>query len=159
MKTSIKLFLLLYAFSMTACATQTNEIQSVLDQQQAPAGVVFEVVSLFEGSIQTAIPKIVEYSSQLRKRFPNISIAVVTHGNEQFALTTKNKSEYTKTHQQVQNLAENGDIPVHVCAVYAERKGVSESEFPDYINIAASGPSQINNYRELGYVHIKLSNW
>ncbi len=159
MKQSIKLFLLLSIFSLAACAAQSSDIQSLLEQQQAPEGVVFEVVSLFEGSINTAIPKIVDYSAQLRKRFPNIDIAVVTHGNEQFALTTKNKTKYPKVHQQVQSLAENQDIPVHICATYADRKGVSESEFPDYIDIAASGPSQINSYRELGYVHIKISNW
>ena len=83
----------------------------------------------------------------------------MSHGNEQFALTAKNKPGYENVHREVKLLAEDKDIPIHICATYADRKGVAESEFPDYINVAASGPSQITNYRELGYIHIKLSNW
>jgi len=155
----VKLFLLFFITSSTACASQGSEIHTILAQEDAPLGIVFEVVSAFEGTLQSAIPKIIKYSTQLRQKFPNINIAVVTHGNEQFALITKNESEYKKVHKQVKLLVEKEDIPIHICATYADRKGVAENEFPDYINVAASGPSQISNYRELGYIVIKISNW
>jgi len=159
MNHSTKLLLLLLFFSTSVFASAQDQVNNILKQQQEPSGVVFEVVSAFEGTLKSAIPKIIEYSKLLRKRFPDISIAVVSHGNEQFSLTATNQPDYQKLHSQVKNLAENQDIPVHICATYADRKGVDESEFPDYINVSASGPSQITNYRELGYIHIKLSNW
>ncbi len=156
---SIKIAALFFLFSAGANASSENDIQAILDQQEAPSGVIFEVVSLFEGTLELAIPKITNYSSALRKRFPNLSIAIVSHGNEQFSLTKNNKTHYNKLHKQVKKLTNDDDIPVHICATYAERKNVAESAFPDYINVAASGPSQIANYRELGYILIKLDNW
>ncbi len=154
-----KIMALYFLYSVSASASTDSEIQAILNQAEAPPGVVFEVVSLFEGALKSVIPKIAGYSSALRKRFPEISIAVVSHGNEQFALTKNNKEQYNKLHKQVKKLSMEDDIPVHICATYAERKNVAESAFPDYINVAASGPSQIANYRELGYLLIKLDNW
>jgi len=154
----ISVFVVLLLVSANACANPQSEIQALINQSEAPFGVVFEIASYSDTALQSAIPKIIKYSELLRQRFPKLSIAVVSHGNEQFSLTTKNKSVYKNVHNQVKLLGEDLDIPVHICATYAEMKGVAESEFPDYINVAASGPSQIANYRELGYILIKISN-
>jgi len=152
------LFAVFLIVATNACASSQNEIQVLLNQQDSPSGVVFEIVSFHRDALKTAIPQIIKYSSLLRERFPKISIAVVSHGNEQFSLTTKNKSAYETVHKQIKTLGEQQNIPVHICATYASHKGVAESEFPEYINVAASGPSQIANYRELGFVLIKISD-
>ncbi len=55
-------------------------------QDDAPFGVVFEIVEHDENALQWAIPAIDRYVRQLRKRFPDIGLAVVSHGREEFAL-------------------------------------------------------------------------
>ena len=50
-------------------------------------GIVFEVVSMEEDTLEWAVPVVNDYSGRLRKRFPGIKLALVTHRMEQFALT------------------------------------------------------------------------
>ncbi len=49
------------------------------------------------------------------------------------------------------------DVTVHVCGTFAAWQGVDPSEFPESINVAAAGPTQIEDYVSLGYTHIKIS--
>jgi hypothetical protein len=40
---------------------------------------------------------------------------------------------------------------VHVCETHAGWYGVTAEDFPDYVNVAPTGPGQISLYLELGY--------
>jgi hypothetical protein len=40
---------------------------------------------------------------------------------------------------------------VHVCETHAGWYGVTAEDFPDYVDVAPTGPGQINLYQELGY--------
>ena len=71
-------------------------------------------------------------------------------------LTRNNRSEAEQAHGIVEQLAVKDDIEVHVCGTYASWFGVSENDFPKYINVAPAGPVQINNYEQLGYELITL---
>ena len=53
-------------------------------------------------------------------------------------------------HQQVESLVAD-DVPVHVCETHAGWYGVSAEDFPDYVDVAPTGPGQIELYRELDY--------
>lgn len=131
-------------------------LEEVLQRSEAPDGVVFEIVSGDGDYLRWAIPAVQEQIRQLRQRFPELPIAVVTHGKEQFALTRDKQKKYAKVHRGIQSLVKDSNVPVHVCGTYADWHDVSENEFPDYVDVAAAGPVQINDYRQLGYLLIKL---
>ena len=75
-------------FTQTALAADTDKILSL---KTAPTGIVFEIVTGAANSLEWALPKTQAYIKKLRTRFPQLDIAIVTHGNEQFALTSTNK--------------------------------------------------------------------
>lgn len=159
----IKLFFLfiilssnLFFSAISHAENATQEVEQILTLKQAPSGVVFEIVTGAENSLQWALPKVQRHIKKLRARFPELEIAVVTHGDEQFALKTNNDKKYKKIHSLTQQLVQKENIPLHVCGTYAGWKGVSEEEFPDYVDVTAAGPATINDYISLGYTLIKI---
>ena len=84
---------------------------------------------------------------------------MVSHGREEFALQSKYRDEFAEVHRQVRSLVSE-DIPVHVCETHAGWYGVSAGDFPEYVNVAPTGPGQVELYEELGYdlVVIDLSD-
>ena len=141
---------------VSQAGTTDNAIQKILDNTQAPAGVVFEIASADADALQWAIPRIQQYSNALRKKFPKLEIAVVTHGREQFALQQDNEEEYRKVHESVKALSMKEDIPVHICQTFAAWNGVEPEEFPGYVTVSATGPQQVNDYIDLGYTLIRI---
>ena len=132
-----------------------QQIQSLLNQAEAPDGVVFEVVEDDDDALDWALPEIIKLSQQLRQRFPGLDIAVVTHGREEFSLQTINQENDVTIHQQVKTL-QSDNIPVHVCETHAGWYGVDAEDFPDYVDVVPAGPVQIDHYRELGYEVIRV---
>ena len=76
---------------LSATTVCSNDIESILKDKQAPEGVVFEIVSAEQGLLSKLLPTLKQDIIRLRKRFPDIPVAIVTHGTEQFDLTTDNK--------------------------------------------------------------------
>ena len=159
----IKLFLLFFILSsnlffltISHAENSTQEIEQILTLKQAPEGIVFEIVTGAANSLEWALPEVQNHIKRLRARFPKLEIAVVTHGNEQFALKTSNDKKYKKIHSLTQQLVQKENIPLHVCGTYAGWKGVGEEEFPDYVDVTAAGPATINDYISLGYTLIKI---
>jgi len=149
-------FLLL--FSLQACAeTGQEKIDEILQLKEEPAGVVFEIVTGRQDGLEWALPLVKDQIDQLRKRFPDLDVAIVTHGREQFALQNQKKEDNKKVHSLTQQLI-GKDIPLHVCGTHAEWRGVSEEDFPEYVNVAATGPAQINDYISVGYILVKISS-
>ena len=146
------LFLAPYSFAANA----EKQINDILSAKEAPTGIVFEIVTGAANSLEWALPKTHKFIEKLRSRFPKLDIAIVTHGNEQFALKTSNDKKYKKVHSLTQQLVQKDHIPLHVCGTYAGWNDVSEEEFPDYVNVAAAGPATINDYVALGYILIKI---
>ena len=144
-------------FVQPASASDPNEqVEEILTLKEAPAGIVFEIVTGESNSLQWALPETKNYIKELRARFPKLDIAIVTHGNEQFSLKANNTKKYKKVHSLTQQLVQKDNIPLHVCGTYAGWKGVSDEEFPDYVDVAAAGPATINDYISLGYILIKI---
>ncbi|MGD8514053.1 MAG: hypothetical protein PVF52_00460 [Granulosicoccaceae bacterium] len=148
----ISLALLLSLSTFQAIANP--QVETLLKQGTAPDGIVFEIVSGDAGFLEVAIPRVQRYSQQLREKFPELSIAVVTHGREQFALTRDNADKNSDVHKRVQSLVRDSGISVHVCETYASWNNVAAEAFPEYIDVSAAGPAQINDYRQLGYTVI-----
>ncbi len=149
---ALSLFLILSLFSQTVMANDKADIDKILQMNSAPNGVVFELIGRENSSyLPTALTKIDAYKNQLKKKFPNIKVAVVSHGAEQFELTTDNAKKEIKSHQLVKRItAEN--VPVHICEGHASWRQVKAKDFPSYVSPAASGPAQIRKYQSLGYV-------
>jgi len=133
-----------------------KKIEQLLALKEAPIGIIFEIVTGSANSLEWALPQAQKYIKKLRARFPELDIAIVTHGDEQFALKTIHNKKYKKIHSLTQQLVEKDHIPLHVCGTYANNKNVSEEEFPEYVDVTAEGPATINDYISLGYILIKL---
>lgn len=131
-----------------------KEIDYILKMKTPPFGVVFEVVEGDEDALEWAIPQIKKFAKQLKDKFPDIGIAVVTHGKEQFALMKEETKEYKELHNKVKSLVKDDEIPVHVCGTHASWYGKSEKDFPDYVDVTPAGPTEIANYEEMGYEKI-----
>lgn len=149
---------LFFASNALYAADTEQKIANILEQQEAPSGVVFEIATSTANSLQWALPKIQNYIKRLRERFPTLEIAIVTHGDEQFSLQKSNNEKYKKVHSLTQQLVNNDNVPLHVCGTYAGWKNVSEEEFPDYVDVTAEGPATINDYLALGYTLIKIKH-
>jgi len=143
-------------FSTATQANNQHEIDQLLAQEDAPFGVVFEIVEGSGDALQWAIPAVNKYVKQLRARFPDIGLAVVSHGSEQFGLMKSEQKEKSQMHKTVQSLVAS-DVPVHVCGTHASWLGKAAKDFPDYVDVAPSGPTEISNYEAMGYVLIEIS--
>lgn len=144
-------------FTQPSLANNPSEqVEEILSLKQAPAGIVFEIVTGSSNSLEWALPETQNYIKELRAKFPELEIAIVTHGDEQFALQKTKDKKYKKVHSLTQQLVKEDNVPLHVCGTYAGWKGVEEEDFPDYVDVAAAGPATINDYISLGYILIKI---
>ena len=141
------------ALTGSACAAPLT-LDELLARPTAPAGVVFEIVDRDPGALEVALPWVKQAAQRLKARHPGLPMALVTHGQEMFALQTGMRAGNEAIHQIAQSLSRDDGIPVHVCETYAGWRGVAPENFPAYVDVAPSGPSQIRNYEALDYVRL-----
>jgi len=156
LKKLLGIFLLITFIHANNTLASELSVEDILKEKQPPPGLVFEIVSGQANLLDTLLPNLIKDIKRLRKRFPELSIAIVTHGIEQFALTTNNRQKAKTSHSLVQQLVNKNDIKVHVCETFAGWQDISAEDFPDYIDVSATGPAQINDYLELDYELITL---
>lgn len=148
MRLIIATLAILSGFAGTVLANE--DVDALLAGTESPQGVVFEIVEADEAALEYLLPQVRDAIKKIRARFPETEFAVVSHGREEFALQTQYRSEHADVHQQVQALVAD-DVPVHVCETHAGWYGVTAEDFPDYVNVAPTGPGQVRLYEELGY--------
>ena len=151
----VAIFSALSSASVFAMGGDQQEVAALLAEDEAPDGVVFELIGNEGDYLLNALNKVETYTEQLRNKFPGLDIAVVSHGAEQFNLTSNNQSHAEEAHAHVQQLVAS-DVPVHVCETHASWRGVTPEDFPDYITVSSTGPAQINQYEELGYTLVVI---
>ena len=139
-----------------ASAVAADDIEALLAAEEAPAGVVFEIVGGEADTLGKLLSGVRTDIERLRARYPALPVAVVSHGEEQFALTTDNLANDTELDAITREMVSGNDVDLHVCGTYAGWFGVDPGDFPEYVDVAAAGPAQINDYRALGYVLITL---
>lgn len=142
-------------FTNSAIASALS-VDDLIKQQQAPTGVIFEIVSGQPDLLNKLLPRLKQDIERLRERFPGLPVAIVTHGREQFALTSKNSQKAGVVHSLVKQLVNEEQITVHVCETFASWQNISAEDFPDYVDVSPAGPAQINDYLELDYELITL---
>lgn len=153
----LNLLLVLLFLPLVACASSGTSIERILASNKAPAGVVIEIVTGDQDGLRWALPLAKSYIKRLRHRYPGLSISIVTHGREQFALQkTKNKTQ-NKIHSLTQSLKKE-DVPLHICGTFAGWEGLSEEDFPRYVDVSPAGPAQINDYLALDYKLIVINS-
>jgi intracellular sulfur oxidation DsrE/DsrF family protein len=148
MRVIIAALAILFCSSATVLANE--DVEALLASTEAPHGVVFEIVEADETALEDLLPEVRDAIRKIRARFPDTEFAVVSHGREEFALQTQYQGEHADIHRQVQSLVA-ADVPVHVCETHAGWYGVTAEDFPDYVNVAPTGPGQVQLYEELGY--------
>jgi len=156
MKNLLLKILTLFLILLNSTLAWSTDVDTLLAEKQAPYGVVFEIVSGEPGLLSQLLPVIKTDIKKLRNRFPELPIAIVTHGNEQFDLLTENRSTETVAHSLVKEMVNSNEVNVHVCGTHAEWKNKTPEDFPDYVNVSATGPAQIKDYIALGYELITL---
>ena len=145
-----------FLWCSTSLASSQAQIDAILTADTPPFGVVFEVVEGDRDALEWAIPQIIKYATHLRKKFPDIGIAVVSHGKEQFALMTAEEKDHKSVHNSVKSLVQDQNIPVHVCGTHASWYDKKPEDFPNYVDVAPAGPTAIANYEDMGYEKIVL---
>lgn len=139
-------------FSLSALASDKADINKILGMSTAPDGVVFELIGSEDSTyLPNALTKIESYKKQLQMKFPDIEVAVVAHGSEQFELTIDNAEKEKKSHDLVKRITSD-NVPVHICETHASWRGVGGEDFPEYVTVSSQGPTQIREYQNLGYI-------
>jgi len=129
-------------------------LDELLARPVAPPGVVFEIVDRDPRALEVALPWVKAAAQRLKARHPGLPMALVTHGQEMFALQTGMRAGNEAIHRIAQSLSRDDGIPVHVCETYAGWRGVAAEDFPAYVDVAPAGPTQIRNYEALDYVRL-----
>jgi len=145
----------LFILNLALIQVSADEVSDFLQLDPMPDGIVFEIVEAGEDALTELLPRVRQIIETIRTEYPNIEFAVVSHGREEFALQTKNQQSYSGIHDNVRSLVAN-DVPVYVCGTHAGWYGVTVEDFPDYVNVAPTGPGQISLYEELGYFLIVI---
>lgn len=145
--------LLLVIFSQSSYSFE--ELQNIAKQNTAPAGVVIEITSGDKLYLTKIIAELKKDIEAIQKKHKAIPVAIVSHARESLLLSSKNQQAQPTLHADIKSLSDN-NTNIHICGTYASWFNVSADDFPDYINVSPAGPVQVDDYIELGYLHIEL---
>lgn len=143
--------LLLFSTNIAASAGVHPDVKTMVQAEEAPEGVVFEVETLEENALAELAEYIKVQVEEVKKAFPDVDIAVVSHGVEEYSLQTKNQAKQASMHNLFNQLVSQQDVSLHVCGAVAGLGNLSQEDFPDYVSYSDSGMAQINDYKALGY--------
>lgn len=135
--------------------TQNTRVADLLERSEEPAGVVFEIMAAAD-AWPRILPEIREQIEQLRERWPSLEVVLVSHGGEQFSLTSDKSRTHGDLHASLQALVEAEGVPVQVCGAHAGWYGYEPEDYPAFIDVTPSGPAAINDYRALGFEVIMI---
>lgn len=133
-----------------------NDLTDLLKEKTPPAGVVIEITSGDPLYLKKIMPELESNIKSLQARFKDLPIAIVSHARESLLLASKESKKHPELHKNIKQLSDTTNTTVHVCGTYASWFNISENEFPEYINVSPAGPVQVDDYIDLGYVHIEL---
>ncbi len=158
------LSLLLFINPLMAAASSSHEIpdelpeleqiNAIINAHEAPPGVVFVIYEYDESALTWIMPRLVYYVTLLQQRFPDLTVAVVSHGDEMLSLTKENADIYPEVHFDLEVLVSELEVLFHVCGSFAALNDVEESDFPDSIDVVPFAPAQVEDYKSLDYVVI-----
>lgn len=145
--------------SLSAHAETSNvdpQVQKILSQPEAPFGIVFDIETLDSGALKSMAPYVTHQIELIRKRYPEVDIAVVSHGAEEFALQKQAQPQNAELHAMFNQLVTDQSVSVHVCGAVGGLKNLTREDFPDFVSYSDSGMAQLNDYKALGYQVITI---
>lgn len=146
--------LLLCLWLLPGGAAQADAFAQLLARESAPPGVVFDVDEWDHTALKWVVPQLEGQIRRLRERFPGLDIAVVSHGEEIFALMQGAERYYPQLHGRVQSLVGDG-VAFHVCAGHAVMSGHG-GRFVDFVQPVSAGVVTVAEYHRRGYVHVPV---
>jgi len=147
--------IIFFTVFLSSNAHAFTELSELLTQE-SPPGIVIEITSGDPLYLKKIMPELKKDIKNLQKKFTNLPVAIVSHARESLILSNDGSSKHKKLHNQIKDLSDNTNTTIHVCGTYASWFNISESEFPEYINVSPAGPVQVDDYVDLGYIHIEL---
>jgi intracellular sulfur oxidation DsrE/DsrF family protein len=156
--------LVLFLILILPCAAKELPVEAFPEQSeideirtaQKPEGVLFLVMEQDEEAFQWVLPRAIHYIRQLREKWGDLTIVMLSHGEEMFALKTEYQPLYEKLHRDVLMLVSEYDVLFQVCGSYASFSDVAPSDFPDYIDVVPFAPAEIENYRLMEFKIVNL---
>ncbi|WP_231371012.1 DsrE family protein [Thioalkalivibrio sp. ALJ16] len=134
----------------------SDAIVQLLQRDELPTGVVFELIENDRAALSALLPEIRANIAQLRERDPDFPIAVVSHGAEQFSLARGETSTHPGLHRDVEALVRDEGVNVEVCGTFAEWRGIEPDAFAGFVEVTANAPDRLDDYRSRGYEVIRL---
>ena len=131
-----------------------SQIESLLSASETPEGVVFDIETMDPLALQKITPYLLEQVKRVKAAYPESHIAVVSHGVEEYALTSKANVEFSSMHSLLNKMVLEQEVSLHVCGAVAGLKGLEREDFPGFVSFSASGQAQLNDYKALDYVVI-----
>ncbi|MBE0494681.1 MAG: DsrE family protein [Thiomicrospira sp.] len=152
----IKMFV--FVGSMWAGAVWANpslhpQVEKWIETNQAPFGVVLELISREANFVEKRTPYIQHQVSALKQAFADLDVVIISHGRELNALSN---SFVNQPYQQAFEQLHQQGVTVHVCEVVAGWGNKTRDDFPAFIDVAPSGTAQLNDYKKLGYSVIRV---
>lgn len=147
--------LLLGCAPLPAADSDNARLAQLLAAGQPPAGVVFEIIAWEDNTWDWAAPMLRAYADRLRARYPQLALALVSHGAELFDLARQSALRDEPAIRELGRLEAEG-VEIHVCGEYAKWKRLGPQDFLDFVDVAASGSALLADYIELGFERIRL---
>jgi len=151
----VLVFILALASNSQAQEYRLASVDALIAANSEPDGVVFEIITWEDNAWDWAAPKLNALIEQLRSSYPGLEVALISHGNELFDLAKEQNKQPEPAMQTLQDLSED-DVDIYVCGTYASYKHLGIDDFLAFVNVAPSGPAQLNDYIKLGFEHIVL---
>jgi intracellular sulfur oxidation DsrE/DsrF family protein len=135
---------------------ELDEVEKFIKTGKSVEGVIFVVYEDEYDALEWVMPRLDYYIRFLRNHLSDVPIAIVAHGDEIMALTLDQETIFPEVHNSIKYLKEHYAIPFHVCGAYASLNGLSNEDFPGYIDVVPYGPAQIADYRMVGYEMVDI---
>ena len=149
--------LVLLLLSSAVIANYTHpSVNRLIQGNDEPVGVVFELVENDKSTWEWAAPMIQDLRMQLKAKYPEIEIAVVSHGREQFQLIKKRAKRQKQAISILEDLVRKDNVNLHVCGTHSSWFGINPNSYLDIVDVTVSGPAKINDYINLGYQPVQL---
>ncbi len=132
-------------------------VEQVIAAGDRPEGVVFDLVTFGDHSWDWASPMLQSLIDQLQQPYPELEVALISHGFELFDLSERSGNALRPSVRQLQTLADAG-LDVYVSANYASTRRYQPEDFLPFVNVTDSGPARVEDYVSLGFVRVELEN-
>jgi hypothetical protein len=137
--------------------SDASSMNDIMKMTETPVGVVFDVYSSDDATLQWALPEIQQHVKDLRDKFPGIRLAIVSHGLEELSLMKQYDQDYPDVHVAGKELTKAGDIPLHVDGQFAIAHGVAANQFLEFVTVSDSGQQQVETYKNEGYLRVLIA--